>query len=66
MFNSEIRRTRPCLATVADELTGKGRQLGRESWTGLVLVESVRTGEDCSAKQPTYGTHMAFSTLISK
>ena len=46
--------------------TDKGSQLGRETWIGLILVESAGAREDCSAQQPAYGTHMAFPTLISK
>lgn len=36
-----------------------------EKWVGLSMG-LVGTRENCSAQQPTYGTHMAFLTLVSK
>lgn len=65
LINSEIRTTKPSAAAAAAMPTDKGIQVARETWVGLILVESVDAKEDCSAQQPTYGTHMAFSTLIS-
>lgn len=65
LINSEIGGTKPSPAAAAMP-ADKGSQQGRETWVGLILVESVGARENCTAQQATYGTQRAFSTLIAK